>query len=169
MELLEHLYEKLYQQRLDQPDESKWKCQILPSRAVEKAISAASDSGIHLKLGSPKEVRGLRNLDHQFTASLESQDLEEELEVDYLITATGYLRNAHESILAGTRDLLENSTEQENLVSKGLIPAARNYRALYDDAKVDKYRAGIWLQGCNESTHGVSIMLIHLYRMKLWM
>src|ERR1700722_3998701 len=54
LELLEHLYEKLYMQRLRNPDETQWPAQILPNRAVLSA-SQSSDSKIILKLGLTKE------------------------------------------------------------------------------------------------------------------
>lgn len=42
------------------------------------------------------------------------------------------------------------------------FPVGRDYKILYDDRKVDE-EAGIWLQGCNERTHGVSHLdYVHL-------
>ncbi len=61
------------------------------------------------------------------------------------------MRNAHESMLADVRTLLP-----EDLQKEGKFAVARNYRVKLDEAKVDR-RAGVWLQGCNEGTHGVSL------------
>jgi len=131
LSLLEYLYERLYAQRLNTPDESTWPCQILPNRIVTSA-SQTENSGISLKLGLP----GL-------------DGVMEELEVDYVFTATGYKRDAHEEMLAGITNLLPSS---------GKIAVERNYRVIFGDRKVHP-SAGIWLQGCNEETHGVSLSI----------
>jgi len=137
LELLEHLYQKQYMQRLESSDESKWRCRILSNRTVLSA-SQIPNSAVLLRLGNPDETnRG---------------DREEELEVDYVFTATGYVRNAHESMLSEVRNLLP-----EGLQKEGKFAVARDYRVQLDGAKVDE-RAGVWLQGCNEGTHGVSVI-----------
>ena len=137
LELLEHLYEKLYMQRLRNSDESKWPARILANHTVLSA-SQSKDSRVILKLRSPKQ--------HAIT--------EEELEVDYIFTATGYRRNAHEEMLSDLKPLLAKSSG----VSEKL-PVSRDYQVLYDEGKINKHQAGIWLQGCNEETHGVSASL----------
>jgi L-ornithine N5-oxygenase len=137
LELLEHLYQKQYMQRLESSDESRWRCRIIPNRTVLSA-SQISNSGVALRLG---------DLD-----ATKRGNGEDELEVDYIFTATGYVRNAHESMLAEVRTLLP-----ENLQKEGKFAVARNYRVKLDEAKVDG-RAGVWLQGCNEGTHGVSLI-----------
>ena len=139
LELLEHLYEKLYMQRLQNPDEKQWKCRIIPNRTVLSA-SQGPDSTVTLKLGAPNPKEG--------------QDEEDELEVDYVFTATGYLRNAHEDMLRDIRVLLPDALADEEK-----LPVARGYKVEYDDNKVAK-RAGIWLQGCNEGTHGVTLLFL---------
>jgi L-ornithine N5-oxygenase len=138
LELLEHLYEKLYMQRLKNPDDTQWRCRIISNRTVVSA-KQSSESGLILKLASPEEKRREG-----------SPDFEEDLEVDYVFTATGYRRNAHEEMLSELRGLLpEDFVEQSNL------PVGRNYRIQYNEQKVDESKAGVWLQGCNEGTHGV--------------
>jgi len=137
LELLEHLYQKQYMQRLENSDESRWRCRIIPNRTVLSA-SQISNSGVVLRLG---------DLD-----ATKRGNGEDELEVDYVFTATGYVRNAHESMLAEVRTLLP-----EDLQKEGKFAVARNYRVKLDEAKVDG-RAGVWLQGCNEGTHGVSLI-----------
>jgi L-ornithine N5-oxygenase len=93
-----------------------------------------------LKLGVPEEKRRQQDI-----------NVEEDLEVDYVFTATGYLRNAHEDMLSEVRSLLPS-----DLVKEGKFPVSRDYRVQYDEEKVDA-RAGVWLQGCNEGTHGVTL------------
>ncbi|KAE9371368.1 L-ornithine N5-oxygenase sida [Stipitochalara longipes BDJ] len=140
LELLEHLYQKQYMQRLESSDESKWRCRIIPNRTV-LSTSQASNSGILLRLGEPDETK---------------RAAVEELEVDYVFTATGYVRNAHESMLSEVRNLIP-----EGLQKDGKFTVARDYRVQLDAAKVDG-RAGVWLQGCNEGTHGLSDTLLSI-------
>jgi L-ornithine N5-oxygenase len=127
-------------QRLQNPDETQWRCQIIPNRAVI-AASQGSDSSVVLKL-SPSEEQRREDVPDRY----------EDLEVDYVFTATGYMRNAHEDILSEIRGLIPEALSRE-----GKIPVARDYRVQYDEKKVDSQRAGIWLQGCNEGTHGVCL------------
>lgn len=153
--LLEHLYEKIYMQRLTDPDESKWRCRILSNRAIISATqtSKGPDSSIRLKLGVPEEkIEWIKDAE-----KLE----EEEFEVDYVFTATGYVRNAHEEMLASLNGLLTDSKERVEKHEKKPLPVSRDYRVMYDEEKVDYRQAGIWLQGCNESTHGVSPLSFH--------
>jgi L-ornithine N5-oxygenase len=138
LELLEHLYAKLYMERLRNPDEIQWRCRIIPNRVVRSA-KQSSDFAVTLKLGLPGHSQP--HVD---------EDVEEDLEVDYVFTATGYKRNTHETMLSEIRDLLPGDLEKE-----GKFPVARDYRVQWDENKVAR-EAGLWLQGCNEGTHGVS-------------
>lgn len=137
LELLEHLYQKQYMQRLHSPDKSSWRCRILPNRTVISA-SQSRNLSVLLRLGHPEE-------------SKRQESGEEEMEIDYVFTATGYVRNAHESMLSQVQDLLP-----EDLQKEGKFAVKRDYRVQLDESKVDG-RAGVWLQGCNEGTHGVSL------------
>lgn len=134
LSLLEHIYEQLYMQRLTTPSESRWRARIIPNRTVISA-SQLTDSGILLRLADTIESK---RLDGE----------EEEVEVDYVFTATGYLRKAHEGMLSEVRDLLPGG-------GKGGWDVGRDYKVNFEDGVVDD-RAGVWLQGCNEKTHGVS-------------
>jgi L-ornithine N5-oxygenase len=125
-------------QRLRNSDETQWRCRILPNRVIISAKNSA-DSGVVLKLDLPENRR-----------AEEDQHYEEDLEVDYVFTATGYRRNAHEDILSNIRELLPSGYAKE-----GNFPVARDYRVQWDENKVDAREAGVWLQGCNEGTHGV--------------
>jgi len=80
---------------------------------------------------------------------------EEEMEVDYVFAATGYRRTAHVDMLLELRDLLPAERKDEQL------PVGRDYRVMYDEAQVDP-EAGVWLQGCNEETHGLSDTLLSI-------
>lgn len=146
LELLEHLYEKMYMQRLTHPDEQTWRCQILPNRIIVSASlrkSSIDDAGevVRLKLSTS-----------------------EEMEVDYIFAATGYVRDVHEKILAETRDLLPSTNSSASSCSEekkgGKFEVGRNYKVMFDGEKVDSERAGVWLQGCCEGSHGLSDTLL---------
>lgn len=121
-------------QSLRNPDETTWSARILTNRTV-LSTSQTADSKTILKLGLPRD--GAR--------------VEEELEVDYIFTATGYRRNAHEEMLSNLKPLLSNPSPTSDKLT-----VSREYRVQYDEGKIDGNKAGIWLQGCNEETHGVS-------------
>ncbi|RDL30816.1 uncharacterized protein BP5553_10161 [Venustampulla echinocandica] len=143
LELLEHLYERLYMQRLRNQDESTWRCRIITNRVVLAASQSPSSNGVILKLVANRENKADVN------------GGEEEIEADYVFTATGYERNAHADIISETRDLFTGEATKR-------VPVGRDYRVMYDEAKVDEQQAGVWLQGCNEATHGLSDTLLSI-------
>ena len=147
LELLERIYEKLYMQRLDEPDPRKWRCQIMPNRVIRQASKSADDGRIHLRLNDPRLFITNSNTE----SNPEKDDV---LEVDYLFTATGYTHDAHESILAPLAHLIALRSSGKEFQVR--FPVGRDYRVSFDEEKVDLENAGIWLLGCNENTHGVS-------------
>ncbi len=80
-------------------------------------------------------------------ANVTGAKVEEEAEFDYVFVATGYVRHAHEEILAGVKGLLP--------AGEAKFEVQRDYRVKFAEGKVGA-EAGVWLQGCNEGTHGVS-------------
>ncbi|KAL8944650.1 MAG: hypothetical protein Q9216_000347 [Gyalolechia sp. 2 TL-2023] len=127
-ELLDHLYELMYHQRLHEPNESKWQYKIVPRREVI-GYDKQEDGRARLKL------RNTLNGDVMLSVTA----------FDLIVVATGYLRNAHVVMLESTRDLLET----------GNYDIGRNYQVKYrKDAVADN--CGIWLQGCCQDSHGVS-------------
>ncbi|CAL3966695.1 unnamed protein product [Diplocarpon coronariae] len=143
--LLEHLYEKLYMQRLKNEDPSSGPLRIRTSRRVAKAVER--DGKLVLSLGTVREREGGELRDWE-------QPPEEELSVDAVFVATGYERNAHESLLVNTRALL---SAQDRKGGATAFPVRRDYKIAFDESKVAA-NAGVWLQGCNEKTHGVSLL-----------
>lgn len=134
--LLEHLYERLYMQRVQKPDSEDWKVQIKTNRRVVRTRES----------GNGKLLLQLRKLLEDGSDGSEA----EELAADAVFVATGYIRNTHENLMKDTRCLMrEESRDGEP------FPVRRDYRVDFDEEKVEK-NAGIWLQGCNEKTHGVS-------------
>jgi L-ornithine N5-oxygenase len=73
--------------------------------------------------------------------------------VDAVLVATGYVRDAHESMLEPVRSLRPGIHDSWEI--------QRNYKVELDPAKVSS-DAGIWLQGCNETTHGLSDSLLSI-------
>lgn len=127
-ELLDRLYELMYHQRLDEPDESKWQYKIVPRRAV---------------VGHEKRENGQVRL--QLRNTINGTVGLSERSFDLVMVATGYERNAHETMLKSTEDILETSK----------FDVGRDYRIKYrKDAVADN--CGIWLQGCCQNSHGVS-------------
>lgn len=127
LELIEHLYDTLYHQRLQNPDESAWPHNIIPLRDVI-GIEENKLGEIHLKL------RNTRTGETESTAGF-----------DAVIVATGYTRNTHETLLKPAKELMKG----------GCCTVGRNYKVKFQEGKVAE-NSGIWLQGCCESTHGVS-------------
>ncbi len=123
-------------QRLTTPNESKWRARIIANRVVVSA-SQSSNSAIRLKIAESNERKRYGE--------------DEELEVDYVFTATGYKRNAHEDLLGELKELLSE---------EGKWDAQRDYKVRFREGAVEG--AGIWLQGCNEKTHGVSFLLSYV-------
>lgn len=69
---------------------------------------------------------------------------------DLVILATGYHRDPFKGILRDLQPLLLHSQED-----KEAFHVQRNYRVVCQPGAVCR-DAGLWLQGCCESTHGVS-------------
>ncbi len=140
-ELLVHIYQDLYEQRIKQPDDTQWQHQILPSREVIKVSSGESQNGrkLNLTIKNNNPLRSPVGAD------------QETLEVDAVLLATGYVRNAHEELLRSLEHLRPPGTDQWRV--------HRDYKVEMDGSKVSA-DAGIWLQGCNESTHGLSDTLL---------
>ncbi|KAG4440725.1 hypothetical protein IFR05_003769 [Cadophora sp. M221] len=138
--LLEHLYERFYMQRLKSEDERDWQVKLRTNRKVVRS----------------KEVDGKLLLSFGKVVEDATPQANEDLLVDAVFVATGYERNAHEGMLIKTRGLL---TETAQELKK--FPVRRDYKIAFDENKVAA-NAGVWLQGCNESTHGLSDTLLSI-------
>ncbi|EAU32263.1 hypothetical protein ATEG_06879 [Aspergillus terreus NIH2624] len=136
LELIEDIYNTMYLQRVRTPDETQWQHRILSGRKITRVEHHARDRRMRLHIKPAKDAAG---------------DAKEVLEVDALMVATGYVRNAHESLLQHVQHLRPAGQE--------VWTPHRDYRVQMDAAKVSG-QAGIWLQGCNEQTHGLSDSLL---------
>ncbi|OGE55192.1 hypothetical protein PENARI_c005G00002 [Penicillium arizonense] len=135
LELIEEIYNDLYLQRVENPDETQWQQRILPETKVARIEHHNPSSRMRI------HVKSVNN-------ETESKEV---LDVDALMVATGYLRDAHEEMLEQVRSLRPAGATAWN--------PGRDYRVSLDGAKVSA-QAGIWLQGCNEKTHGLSDSLL---------
>ncbi|CZT00866.1 related to L-ornithine N5-oxygenase SidA [Rhynchosporium agropyri] len=140
--LLEHLYERFYMQRLKSEDERDWQVKMRTNRKVVR--SREVDGKLLLTFG--KVVDDVQVV----------KEGDEELLVDAVFVATGYERNAHEGMLVKTRGLLT-----EMAIEAKKFSVRRDYKIAFDERKVAA-NAGVWLQGCNESTHGLSDTLLSI-------
>lgn len=135
LELIEEIYNDMYLQRVENPDETQWQQRILPETKVARIEHHNPSSRMRI------HVKSVNN-------ETESKEV---LDVDALMVATGYLRDAHEEMLEQVRSLRPAGAAAWN--------PGRDYRVSLDGAKVSA-QAGIWLQGCNEKTHGLSDSLL---------
>ncbi|KMU79992.1 L-ornithine 5-monooxygenase [Coccidioides immitis RMSCC 3703] len=137
LELIEKIYYDMYLQKIKCPEESKWNHRILSSRGVKMVETIENGGKLKLFLDSA----GMEN----------ESKVNDNLTVDALIVATGYVRDAHEDMMQPIEFLRPGGHENWKV--------QRDYRVILDESKVD-HHAGIWLQGCNELTHGISDTLL---------
>lgn len=130
--LLQEIYDELYIQRLHQPDEKKWQHRIEKYREVFEA--QASDDGVKLVV---QDV---------------NKSTRDTLRFDAVVVAAGYKRDMHERILEPVRELTANREH---------FAVRRDYSVEMDGQKVSR-DAGIWLQGCNERSHGLADTLLSI-------
>jgi L-ornithine N5-oxygenase len=146
--LLEKIYETLYTQRIrfgNSPEaEETWPHRILPYRyTVDVENSPLIENGVRLS------VRDQSPLYLSDTPS--SAEKHDVLDFDAVFVATGYQRDLHETLLKNARHLMPGGDLKD---AKWQIQ--RDYRVNFADKQVSE-DAGVWLQGCNERTHGVRI------------
>ncbi|KAF7573967.1 IucD, Lysine-ornithine N-monooxygenase [Pyrenophora tritici-repentis] len=139
VKLLERIYESLYRERLGGNPAKKPMHQILNFRSVVAVNKATPDS------------ESLCLTIQILPGSCESKQDLTTMEVDLLIAATGYKHGYPDDILDGCASLISDE--------KGGWRVDRDYRLMFDEGKVSR-GAGIWLQGCNEATHGLSDSLL---------
>lgn len=151
--LLEHIYETLYMQRIrygNAPEEeAHWPHRIMPyRRVVDVEDSPVLKGGVrlHVQDQSPlylSEIPG-------------SQEQKEILDVDAIFVATGYFRDLHETLLKDARHLMPGGDLKD---TKWTVQ--RDYRINFENKAVSD-DAGVWLQGCCETTHGLSDTLLSI-------
>jgi len=145
LDLLEHIYNEMYTQRIKYGDRKEdHPRRILKHRTVT-AVSELKDSRLKLEIAN-----------NSSSYSAQPADAKETLDVDLVIVASGYERNVHEDMLREVRHLMPGG----DVLGKPW-DVDRNYRVKFEDGAVSP-NAGVWLQGCNEKTHGLSDTLLSI-------
>ncbi|KAI9655498.1 MAG: hypothetical protein M1829_000642 [Trizodia sp. TS-e1964] len=151
LELLEQIYADLYSQRIKCNDESQWQHRILPFCEVENIEDVFSpDSAPALRLH-------IRNTSYNQKRNQLNQ-LNQVMDADILLVATGYVRNAHEDLLQHVHFLMPEGGRTGETWK-----VDRNYRVKMNRQMVPQ-ELGIWLQGCNEKSHGKDEVRTKSYR-----
>ncbi|EED14680.1 L-ornithine 5-monooxygenase, putative [Talaromyces stipitatus ATCC 10500] len=137
--LIEHIYEKIYRQRLLKPEPRDWTLSIYNNSEVFGAKKAKSGEGLILQLRN--------TITDEVKVSEQAYDL--------VVLATGYHRRPFSGILKDLKPLLLSESEDNGSLVQ------RNYRLLFKPGSVVR-DAAIWLQGSCETTHGISDTLLSI-------
>ena len=133
LDLLERIYEKLYHQRLHHANEESWLHRIVGHSQLQN-VREGRDGQVALEFQNPRDG-----------------DASHVCNVDFLIVGSGYARNAHQEMLKGVSYLFEGSAPD----------VKRDYKIRMREGAVSP-DCGIWLQGCCESSHGLSDTLLSI-------
>jgi L-ornithine N5-oxygenase len=128
----------MYGQSIKQPDRNQWQHQMLPMREIVNFVDHGPNKRVELTL---------QNLDPLNERSKET------LSFDAVILATGYRRDAHVEMLKDCESLSANPS--------GHWQPGRDYSLALDRSMVED-GANLWLQGCNEGTHGLADSLLSI-------
>ena len=146
LQLLEEIYSTLYSYRIQSSEERDWPQQILAHRTVTgmDEIESSNSPGVRLHVQNESgSYRAQENSKREF------------LDVDLVVVASGYNRNAHEAMLEGLNHLKPAKNRGTHW------KVNRDYSIDFQENSVAA-DAGIWLQGCNEATHGLSDTLLSI-------
>jgi L-ornithine N5-oxygenase len=143
LDLLEHIYQTLYMQRIRYNSEETWPHRIISNSTV-----------VDVNLDSLDSIRLQVETKHITEAGWKTVETEYH-EFDAVILATGYIRNSHEELLASAKYLLPGGDQAEKKWT-----VSRDYKVKFETGMVSD-EAGIYLQGCNEESHGVRIYQLY--------
>ncbi|KAK4547640.1 hypothetical protein LTR36_000597 [Oleoguttula mirabilis] len=147
LELLEHMYDMMYSYRIQYDSEDQWPMRILNHCTVTGVSDCERDDRPAVKLH-------FQNNSGDYCAHKGPGS--ETLTVDLVVLASGYRRDAHEDILRPLRYLMPDGDAQSKRWS-----VRRDYSVEFANGAV-RSDAGVWLQGCNEQTHGLSDSLLSI-------
>lgn len=151
LNLLEHIYETLYMQRIrygnSPEEEAQWPHRILPyRRVIDVQDSPVIKDGIRLHVQDSSAL--------YYSEMPGGEEQREILDVDAVFVATGYYRDLHETLLKDARHLMPGGDLKD---AKWTVQ--RDYKVNFENKSVSD-DAGVWLQGCCETTHGLSDTLL---------
>lgn len=159
LELIEELYERMYDQRRELgPNEKTWPHRIMGGRQI-KSIEPRGEGVIDLRIQSLEDITAEGAVGE-----------EETFQADVVVAATGYQRSAHVDMLRGAWELLPKAPPSNGVeYRKGIagwnvetdqgerkLAVGRDYQVQFAPGAVTE-DSGVWLQGCCEGTHGVSL------------
>ena len=131
----------MYHQRIRDPEERNWQYRIVSWKEIvgwQRSTNSSTMTNGEQDHGGAVRLR-MRD-------SMTGKEDPGEDKFDLIIVATGYTRNAHESLLEPTKHLLP---------SPDGFTVGRNYSVRYREGALEA-NCGVWLQGCCEGSHGVS-------------
>ncbi|KPM38001.1 L-ornithine N(5)-monooxygenase [Neonectria ditissima] len=162
--LIEHLYETMYEQkRVIGADETQWPHRILAGREITSVEGKGDTLEIHIQKIHDVSLDGF----------VDAAD-EEVIEADLVVAATGYRRDAHVNMLKDTWAMLPKTVSKRNgpqytkpvngwnvdtEQGERKLAVGRDYKVKFSPGAVAE-GSGVWLQGCNEGTHGLSDTLL---------
>lgn len=176
LELIEHLFGLLYEQRrVLGHDEAAWPHRIMAGRRVARVEDGPGSAArprlrLHLAPTVPPAAGG----DATAEGGADGGEAAEVLDVDLVVAATGYRHTAHVDMLRGAWGLLPAEGASRPLEPQGrdrwvvqmqgeeggperrVLEVGRDYAVRFAPGTVAP-GSGIWLQGCCEGTHGVSL------------
>lgn len=143
LELLEAIYSALYSYRIQYRSEDEWPQQVLTHRTV------IGLSDLQVK-GEPAVRLHIENDSGTYHANRKSRT--ETLDVDLVVAASGYSRNAHEEMLKGLGHLLPSGDD-----GTSQWEVERDYRS---DSKTERSKV-TQASGCKAATRVRTVCLIH--------
>lgn len=172
--LIENLFEMMYDQKREiGHDETAWPHRILGGRQVVSAEEKGDSLRLRVRQALPGDYVSLE-ADGLVEAErpVNGEAGEEILDVDLVVAATGYRRTAHVDILKDAWTLLPEvqdgaatpeagqRSDQWSVQTKSgerrVMEVSRDYKVKFAKGAVAP-GSGVWLQGCCEGTHGVSL------------
>lgn len=147
LELLEHMYDMMYSYRIQYDNEEQWPLRILNHCTVTGVSDCKTDDNFAMNVH-------FQDSSSDYCARKGSGS--ETIAADLVVVATGYQRDAHEDILRSLRHLMPGGDMGGKRWS-----VRRDYSVEFADSAVGS-DAGVWLQGCNEQTHGLSDSLLSI-------
>ncbi|KAF7196065.1 L-ornithine N(5)-monooxygenase [Pseudocercospora fuligena] len=145
LDLLEKIYSSQYAYRVKRWPVESWPHLILNHSSVANVRASEAKDGSALQLVVEQ---------NETAPCSQKSSAHQILEVDLIVAATGYERNVHEELMQDLHVMRPDEDAQGWTVG-------RNYAVRFKEGALEDGR-GIWLQGCNEKTHGLPDSLLSI-------